>query len=67
MRICNWRATPTPHVVVKEARNISTPTVVSLYARAAIPARYAVERESMDGGRRAAPIRPTASFPIPRR
>ena len=31
-------------VVVKEAGNISTPAVVSLYARAAIPARYAVER-----------------------
>ena len=31
-------------VVVKEADNISTPAVVSLYARAAIPARYAVER-----------------------
>jgi hypothetical protein len=31
--------------VVKEVRNISTPSVGSLYARAAIPARYAVERE----------------------
>ena len=44
MRICNWRATPPREVVVKEADNISTPAVVSLYARAAIPARYAVER-----------------------
>ena len=31
--------------MVKEAGNISTPAVASLYARAAIPARYAVERD----------------------
>src|SRR4029079_9590621 len=31
--------------IVSEARSISTPAVVSVYARAAIPARYAVERD----------------------
>ena len=31
--------------IVSEARSISTPAVVSIYARAAIPARYAVERD----------------------
>jgi hypothetical protein len=31
--------------IVREARSISTPAVVSVYARAAIPARYAVERD----------------------
>jgi tetratricopeptide (TPR) repeat protein len=31
--------------VVKESLGFSTPAVVSLYARAAIPARYAVERD----------------------
>ena len=48
--------------VVKDARGFSTPAVVSFYARAAIPARYAVER---DQWREAAALAdPTASkFP----
>jgi hypothetical protein len=48
--------------VVRDARGLSTPAVVSFYARAAIPARYAVER---DQWREAAALAdPTASkFP----
>jgi tetratricopeptide (TPR) repeat protein len=48
--------------VVKDALGLSTPAVVSFYARAAIPARYAVER---DQWREAAALAdPTASkFP----
>ena len=52
--------------LVKESSALTNPELASLYARAAIQARYLVERDQWAAARRC-PSRPTANSPIRRR